>query len=104
MAGARPAQRWRQSDPQGDAGPTAPRQAVPTAQTGVWFRGPLRHLLQRYTSAERIRRRGLLQPGTLSQVVQQHLSGRRNFGRKLYAIVAFEIWADRFFGPGTTLG
>ena len=69
-----------------------------------WFRGPLRHLLQRYTSAERIRRRGLLQPGTLSQVVQQHLSGRRNFGRKLYAIVAFEIWADRFFGPGTTLG
>ena len=69
-----------------------------------WFRGPLRYLLQRYTSAERIRRRGLLQPGTLSQVVQQHLSGRRNFGRKLYAIVAFEIWADRFFGPGTTLG
>jgi hypothetical protein len=31
-------------------------------------------------------------------MVQEHLSGRRNFARKLHAIVAFEIWADRFFG------
>ena len=68
-----------------------------------WFRGPLRPLLENYTSPERISRRGLLQPEALSQVAKEHLSGRRNFARKLYAIVAFEVWADRFFGPGSVL-
>ncbi len=68
-----------------------------------WFRGPLRHLLERYTSPKFIKRRGLLQAGPLAQAVEAHLSGRRNFARKLYALVAFEIWADRFFGPGAAL-
>src|SRR5437016_1930036 len=40
---------------------------------------------------------------TVHRFVQSHLSGRRNFGRKLHAIVAFEIWADQFFGERETL-
>jgi asparagine synthase (glutamine-hydrolysing) len=68
-----------------------------------WFRGDLRPLLLKYTSAKRIERRGLFNPQPIAQAVQQHLSGQRNFARKLYAIVAFEVWADRFFGEGVSL-
>jgi asparagine synthase (glutamine-hydrolysing) len=68
-----------------------------------WYRGPLRSVLERYTASARIRRRGLLNAETLQRFVQSHLSGRRDFGRKLHAIVAFEIWADRFFGESEAL-
>ena len=68
-----------------------------------WYRGPLRHVLENYTSSSRIRKRGLLNAETVQRFVQSHLTGRRNFGRKLHAIVAFEIWADRFFGEREAL-
>jgi len=62
-----------------------------------WYRGPLRPLLLEYTSAARTAQRGLLHPAALQRTVDAHLSGRRNFARKLHAVVAFEVWADRFF-------
>jgi len=68
-----------------------------------WYRGPLRHVLEKYTSPHRIRSRGLLNAETLQRSVQAHVSRRRNFGRKLHAIVAFEIWADQFFGDREVL-
>ncbi len=68
-----------------------------------WFRGPLRSVLEKYTAPERLERRGLLRFGAVQEFVRAHLSGRRNFGRKLQAIVAFEIWADRFFGDGSAV-
>ena len=68
-----------------------------------WFRGGLRPLLLHYTGAKRIQQRGLFRPEPIEQAVRQHLSGRRNFARKLYALVAFEVWADRFFGQGVSL-
>jgi len=68
-----------------------------------WFRGDLRPLLLKYTNPARIRQRGLFCSEPIEQAVQQHLSGRRNFARKLYAIVAFEVWSDRFFGEGVAL-
>jgi asparagine synthase (glutamine-hydrolysing) len=68
-----------------------------------WYRGPLRPVLERYTSSARIRKRGLLNAETLQRFVQSHLSGRRDFSRKLHAIVAFEIWANRFFGESEEL-
>jgi len=45
----------------------------------------------------------LFHPRPIENAARQHLSGRRNFARKLYAMVAFEIWADRFFGEGVSL-
>jgi len=63
-----------------------------------WFRGDLKDVLLRYTAPERIARRGLLNPAVVQRVVQAHLSGRRNYSRRLYAVVAFELWAERFFG------
>jgi asparagine synthase (glutamine-hydrolysing) len=68
-----------------------------------WYRGSLRGVLKHYTAESRIRNRGFLNAAIVQRFVQSHLSGRRNFGRKLHAIVAFEIWADQFFGDRETL-
>jgi asparagine synthase (glutamine-hydrolysing) len=68
-----------------------------------WYRGPLRRVLEHYTSPGRLRARGLLNCEAVQQFVQLHLSGRRNFGRKLHALIAFEIWSDRFFGEAQSL-
>jgi asparagine synthase (glutamine-hydrolysing) len=68
-----------------------------------WYRGPLREVLLEYTRPERIRQRGLLNEKSLGDYVAAHLSGRRNFARKLHAIVAFEVWADTFFGTNAAV-
>jgi len=69
----------------------------------LWYREPLREMLLRYTDPKRIRQRGLLNETTVTGTVHQHLSGRRNFARKLHSIVAFEIWAEQFFGKDCAL-
>ncbi|MBV9462697.1 MAG: asparagine synthase (glutamine-hydrolyzing), partial [Verrucomicrobiae bacterium] len=53
-----------------------------------WYRGPLKGVLERYTERDRLRRRGIFQPAAVAEAVAAHLSGRRNFGRKLHSIVA----------------
>ncbi|MBI1842749.1 MAG: asparagine synthase (glutamine-hydrolyzing) [Verrucomicrobia bacterium] len=68
-----------------------------------WFRGGLRGCLEKYTDRARLKRRGLLDADYTRGTVAAHLSGRRNFARKLYAVVAFEAWADRFFGENAAL-
>lgn len=68
-----------------------------------WYRGSLRSLLENYTSPERIRNRGLLDSDTVQRFVSLHVSGQRNFARKLHGLVAFEIWADQFFGEREVL-
>jgi hypothetical protein len=68
-----------------------------------WYRGTLRAMLTRYTEPGRLRQRGVFDEASVRSMVGLHLGGRRNFARKLHAIVAFEIWADRFFGPDQAL-
>lgn len=60
-----------------------------------WFRGRLRGVLEEYTSADRLRREGLVNPAEAARLRALHLSGHRNYGRKLHALVAWGIWRER---------
>ena len=64
-----------------------------------WLRGGLRPVLEEYTSAERLRAGGLIDPGYITKVRDAHLSGRRNYGRKLHALIAWEVWREKVSGP-----
>lgn len=64
-----------------------------------WLRGSLRPVLEEYTSAERLRSGGLLDPGYVAKVRDAHLSGRRNYGRKLHALIAWEVWREKMSSP-----
>jgi asparagine synthase (glutamine-hydrolysing) len=60
-----------------------------------WFRGSLRGILMEYTSESRLREGGLVDPRRVAGIRDMHLSGQRNFGRKLHALVAWEIWREQ---------
>jgi asparagine synthase (glutamine-hydrolysing) len=60
-----------------------------------WFRGGLRGALMKYTDAERLREGGLVDPQAVARIRDDHLSGRRNYGRKLHALVAWEVWREK---------
>ena len=60
-----------------------------------WFRGGLRGALMKYTDVERLRKGGLVDPQAVARIRDDHLSGRRNYGRKLHALVAWEVWREK---------
>lgn len=60
-----------------------------------WLRGGLRTVLEEYTSSARLRAEGLLDAEYIAWVRSEHLSGRRNYGRKLHAVIAWEVWREK---------
>jgi hypothetical protein len=48
-----------------------------------------------YTAEDRLRSGGLLNPQRVATIRDLHLAGRRDYGRKLHAIVAWEIWREQ---------
>lgn len=60
-----------------------------------WFRGSLRDVLMEYTSESRLRGEGLVDPLRVARIRDMHLSGQRDYGRKLHALVAWEIWREQ---------
>jgi asparagine synthase (glutamine-hydrolysing) len=61
-----------------------------------WLRNELRPLLSEYLGEERIRREGFLIPGGVSRVVEEHLSGRRDHQYRLWALLVFGMWRERY--------
>ena len=65
---------------------------VPIAR---WFRGELRTLLQDTLASESIKRGGLFQPAFVQSLVDEHLGGRRDHRKQLWALLLFELWRKR---------
>ena len=62
---------------------------VPLAR---WLREDLRELLQDYLTAPSGLLRRILRPAYVQWLMDEHLSGRRNFTDQLYALLMIEIW------------
>ena len=63
---------------------------------GHWFRGPLRPLLRDMCGADAIRRGGLFRPEAVERLVSEHEGLRRDHRKKLYTLLAFQLWASRY--------
>lgn len=61
-----------------------------------WFRGGARTFLTSMLSPERIRRRGLFDPQSVAALVACHQAGSVNASNRLYALLAFEVWAESY--------
>ncbi|MBI5420543.1 MAG: asparagine synthase (glutamine-hydrolyzing) [Deltaproteobacteria bacterium] len=61
-----------------------------------WLRHELRPLLDEYLSRDRIAREGYLRPEGVSRVVGEHLSGRRDHQYRLWALLVFGMWRERY--------
>lgn len=69
--------------------------AVPTA---AWLRGPLRGMLHDTLLDRTARQRGVFHPAAVRRLVDDHLSGRTDEKRPLWALMMFELWAREFGG------
>lgn len=61
-----------------------------------WFRGDLKPLLLDYLSTERLKKEGLFDHTFVENKVKEHLSGKVNHHYRLWALLMWEMWRERW--------
>jgi asparagine synthase (glutamine-hydrolysing) len=59
---------------------------------GRWFREDLRELSRELLLGQRARERGLLREAEVARLLDDHASGRRDHGHRLWCLVMLELW------------
>ena len=62
----------------------------------AWIRGGARKYVESVLSPERIRKRGIFRPEQVSGLLAEHLNGNTNANNRIYALLVFELWAERY--------
>lgn len=63
---------------------------------GEWLRGPLHEWGQALLDESRLRKEGILVPERITQVWQEHLSGRHNWEYHLWDVLMFQAWLEHY--------
>ena len=61
-----------------------------------WFRGELADLLRGTLLDERARRRDLFDQGFIAKMIQEQMTGRRDWSNRLWALLFLELWFREF--------
>lgn len=61
-----------------------------------WLQTDLRPLVQDVLSPENLTRQGVFDPRTVERIVAEHASGRVDHHRKIWALLVFSFWFDRY--------
>src|SRR6185437_1185276 len=61
-----------------------------------WWKGELRDTLLPILLEPKTLQRGYLNPSAVRQLVNEHLSGRRDYGQELWLLLIFELWHRNF--------
>ena len=67
--------------------------AIPVA---AWLRGPLRDMACQVLLDERCANRGMFRPDALRMMLDQHISGRRDWSNRLWAFMFLELWLREY--------
>jgi len=59
-----------------------------------WLRGPLRDWAETLLDENRLVREGFFYPAPIRQAWERHLSGRDNYGYRLWSILMFQSWFE----------
>jgi len=62
---------------------------------GSWLRGPLRDWAEALLDPARIDGEGILDGAMVAEHWQEHLSGRRNWSYRLWAVLMFQAWSEK---------
>jgi asparagine synthase (glutamine-hydrolysing) len=61
-----------------------------------WLRGELAYLLHEYLESGRIIREGFFDEHVVSAIKKEHLEGRADHGYRLYNLLMFQMWKERY--------
>jgi asparagine synthase (glutamine-hydrolysing) len=62
----------------------------------AWLRGELQPFVRDVLSAENVRRQGFFDSDAVTRLVDDHVARRADQGRKIWALLAFSLWLDRY--------
>ena len=60
----------------------------------AWLRGPLRHVMESRLTA--LSRRGLIESATVARLAFEHVAGRRDHRKILWALMMLDAWCDHY--------
>jgi asparagine synthase (glutamine-hydrolysing) len=63
---------------------------------GEWFRGDLRGFLRENLLSKKSLGRGYFKPEIVKDIIEQHISRRRDYTLQLWALLMLELWHRRF--------
>jgi asparagine synthase (glutamine-hydrolysing) len=64
-----------------------------------WFRGPLRELTWDTLTGKRFLERGIVEPGFVRYLLEEHASGRRGNQHQIYGLLMLELWRRNLEEP-----
>ncbi len=66
-----------------------------------WLRGDLEPLVREVLSRENLTRQGFFHPEAVEQLIDEHTSRRADHHRKIWALLVFSFWFDRYAAGAT---
>jgi asparagine synthase (glutamine-hydrolysing) len=66
--------------------------SIPAA---AWLRGPLVPFAREVLSAETLRRQGFFRPEAAARILDDHVVGREDLSRQLWALLTFTLWHEQ---------
>jgi asparagine synthase (glutamine-hydrolysing) len=67
--------------------------AIPVSQ---WLRSELKPMLQDYLSEDRLKQEGMFDTALVRSAITEHLSGVQNHPHRLWALLMWEMWRERW--------
>ena len=83
-------------------GPLLPKEIVHGRKQGfsiplaAWLRGPLEPFAREVLAPGALERQGLLEPAAVTPILDRHVSGREDFSRQIWGLMALTLWFDRY--------
>jgi asparagine synthase (glutamine-hydrolysing) len=65
----------------------------------AWLQGELQPFVRDVLSPENVRRQGFFEADGVRSLVDDHVAGRADQSRKIWALLAFSLWFDRYVSP-----
>ena len=63
---------------------------------GTWLQNELQPLAREALSADTLRRQGFFRPQPVTRMLDDHVAGRADNSRKIWALLTFSLWFDRY--------
>jgi len=63
-----------------------------------WIKGPICDMTCDLLDSHKIKREGYFKPGYVTKLLEEHLSGRVDNRKKLWTLIIFEKWLEKWGG------